>query len=369
MLIYYLLFITFFVLGIVLFKSNVVSEKKARIIYGIAFFFLIGLLLALRHPSMGVDLGYGKSTGYLASFEKIAKLSWGDVFTRDWLNYERGYIVFNKLVSTIFNSRDPQTLLMVCGFISALSPAILIAKESKNQLLSTLIYIALPSFYIAFSGLRQAVALSITMLAYLMIKNKRWVKFILLVILASLFHSSAIVFLIAYPLYYIKHNSIYKLASVVSVFVVYILRVPLFRILGTFFKDNVEIEETGAFMLFLVLVAIYLFLMIFSDNENKVSTGTTNIFLVACYCQAFGGIHNLAMRVGYYFMVYAMIAIPEVVENHNEENIKVDFKTKQLIKWTLMAAFVLFAIYQLTNGNKDSWYMTNPYNFYWEQLN
>ena len=351
--------------GIVLFNTNIMTEKKARIVYGIAFFLLIGLLLALRHPSMGVDLGYRESTGYLAGFKEISKWSWEKVWSEDLRNYERGYIVFNKLVSVIFSSNDPQTLLMVCGFISALAPAILITSESKNPLLSTMVYLALPSFLIGFSGLRQALALSITMIAYMMIRRKKLVIFILLVLLASTFHSSSLVFIVAYPLYYIKHNSIFKLASVASIVLVYALRIPLFRLLGTFFKDNVEIEETGAFMLFLVFVLIYLFLIVFSDN-NKISVGTTNLVLVACYCQVFGGIYNIAMRVGYYFMVYAMIAIPEAVEATNEETITVDNRSKQLMKGLLYFAFVLFAIYQLSIGNENSWYMTNPYSFYWE---
>lgn len=46
-------------------------------------FFMMGLLmlmLALRHQSMGVDLGYGGVYyGYLGSFSKISSYSWNEV--------------------------------------------------------------------------------------------------------------------------------------------------------------------------------------------------------------------------------------------------------------------------------------------------
>ncbi|MBQ7907212.1 MAG: EpsG family protein [Clostridia bacterium] len=365
MLIYYLLFVLLLGSYVLLFKSGITNEKKARIAYTVIFFLAVGLLLALRHPSMGVDLKYYDGGGYWHAYIKIAGWSWEDVFTRDLYNYERGYIIFNKILS-IF-SKDPQTLLVACGLITALPTAIIIYRDSKNTLLSSVIYLGLTSFFIAFSGMRQAVAIAITMLAYLMIKDKRWVAFVLLVLLAYTFHSSAIVFLVAYPLYHLRHTDAFKIGSFVAIPFVYIFRVPLFTVLSTFFKDNAEIEDTGALTLFLVFVVLYLFLLVFSDKENKLSCGTTNIFWVACICQAFGGVYNTAMRVGYYFMVYAMIAIPEVIDTNGYRRISLDDRYKRLIKVVVFIAFVAFALYTFAKGGEESWYMTNPYSFFWQK--
>ena len=54
-------------------------------------------MLALRHQSMGIDLRYTKYFGYLGRFDAIAETSWSDVFDVSIANYEKGYIIFNKL--------------------------------------------------------------------------------------------------------------------------------------------------------------------------------------------------------------------------------------------------------------------------------
>ena len=62
-------------------------------------FFCFAILLALRHQTMGIDLRTEESYGYLGMFETIAKSSWNEVFTGSFLNYEKGYVIYNKLLS------------------------------------------------------------------------------------------------------------------------------------------------------------------------------------------------------------------------------------------------------------------------------
>ena len=82
----------------------------------------------------------------------------------------------------------------------------------------------LPVFLLNFSGLRQAIAMGITALSFNFIKEKKPVQFILLVILASLFHKSAIVFLAMYPIYNIKLDKFGKVMSIVVLGIVYFAR-------------------------------------------------------------------------------------------------------------------------------------------------
>ena len=79
--------------------SKIVSEKNRTKWYVWMAFILLFLLFALRNPNMGVDLGYGNSTGYLASFKQLNSYSWDKIFTLDgYQNYEWGYIIFNKVI-------------------------------------------------------------------------------------------------------------------------------------------------------------------------------------------------------------------------------------------------------------------------------
>ena len=114
------------------------------------------------------------------------------------MNFERGFIIYNKLVG--FLGTDRQMFLFVTAAVSIVPIMYYLSKNSKNMLLSIIIYLGLPVFLLCFSGLRHAIAIGITSLSMIYIKEKSLVKFILLVLLASTFHFTAIVFLIAYPI-------------------------------------------------------------------------------------------------------------------------------------------------------------------------
>ena len=81
------------------------SKQKKLLVNAICALTFV-LLLGLRHPSMGHDLRYLDSYGYLGGFQSIAKSAWT---LRDFKNYEVGYILFNKLISVF--TTDNQTAL------------------------------------------------------------------------------------------------------------------------------------------------------------------------------------------------------------------------------------------------------------------
>lgn len=366
MLIYYAFYAIMIIVAALCFKTQTFkSQEKAKRFFCIVGFVCLALIMSLRHPSSGLDiigLG-GENIGYIGTFKQIAKLSWSKALTFKVLNYEQGYTILAKFLSMI--SKDSQILLVGCGIIQSASLFFLIYKTSKKPLLSTIIYLALPCFFIYWSGLRQGIAISITMLAFLMIKEKKLIKFILLVILAWLFHASAIVFLIAYPLYHLKMSSIWKLVSVITIPLVYIFREPLFEMFSVIFKEDAKIGDTGASTLFLVFVLIYVFLIFFGNSKNKQLNGCANLFWVACLVQTFSGIYDTAMRVGYYFMVYAIISIPEVVSN-DEKNNTLSYQYKTLISMLLFLAFISYGVFTIHGAQGDSWFTTNPYRFFWQ---
>lgn len=128
---YYLLYIV--LIFVDLLKINKITDKW------ILYFTPIFLLLALRHPSMGIDLGYFRSYGYLHSFDYISKLSYINVLRiGSFSNYEFGYVLFNKFVSMIYPSR--QLFLAICAFLSLYPFARLFKRYSNNSLLSFIIF-------------------------------------------------------------------------------------------------------------------------------------------------------------------------------------------------------------------------------------
>lgn len=106
------------------------SDAKKKLT--ISFFIIFTIMLGFRHPSMGVDLGYGRYYGYLASFEQFQKMSWKEVLDlNSFLNYEKWVCVYNKVLGLI--SKDPQILLFVTALISLFLIAATFYKLGDNH--------------------------------------------------------------------------------------------------------------------------------------------------------------------------------------------------------------------------------------------
>lgn len=356
MAIYFILYILL-ILG-AFFQSFVFKTQKSRRLFCIFAFILIAGMLSLRHPSMGIDLGYGSSEGYLGMFIKIGNCSWKQVFSDTFLNYERGYVIFCKLLSYL--SIDPQILMVACAIISVSAISWLIYKYSDSPCLSFIIWMGLPIFTTNFSTLRQVIAIALTVFSYKFIKEKKLVKFILVVLLASTFHKSAIIFLVAYPLYYIKISKLiqYIMAGILPV--VYLFRYPLFNILTKLIGKDAVPDNNNALTLFVVFTAIYIFTVIYSDKSN--GSGLNNLFWVACFCQAFGGVYSTAMRCGYYFMVYIILLLPQNL-SYMKNKLKDSNLTYTVFAGLIFCAFCAFGLYLLYS---TQWSMSYPYYFFWE---
>lgn len=337
------------------------KHKSARN-YCIAFTIIWTVILGLRHPSMGVDLRYQSDNGYLAVFEVIADLPWGDVFTRRILNYERGYIILNKLISYL--SSDPQLLIFICAVIITAIAAVIFNKNSPYPFMSSIIYLALPSFLINFSGLRQALAIAITFMSFEMIKKKKLIWFVLLITLAGTFHGSAYIFLAAYPIYHIRFNRLTSTITVIVPVIVYFFRYPLFEVFSKLFKKNAVIDNNGSVELFIIFWLIYFFCIVFGHERDDFESGTRNLFLMAVVCQAFGGLYDTAMRVGYYFMIYLTLLLPRIIENlqKNKSNLY-EMSSSILIYVCIILVFTACGIYGMS---VSSWSMANPHTFFWQ---
>lgn len=357
MIVYYILYLLILLNAEICKKANDTLEQRRRKNVAIPVLLLI-LVFGMRHPSMGVDLQYGKPFGYLWSFEMISKYSWRELLLLDgWLNYEWGYIFYNKILSYI--STSDQWLLFISASISFLPIAALFAKKSKNIVFSYIVYMGLPCFQMPFSGIRQGIAIGICAIATTYICDKDLIKFFITIIVAMLFHSSAAIYLLAYPLYNLRLPKGTRQLMLPSLFVVYMARYPLFTIASKFFKENATPDDNNAFMLLLVFVTVFLFCQLFCNNEDESTIGFLNIFYFACICQCFSGVYATAMRVGFYFMPSIAVALPNVLAMIPNQRDRI------LLQFVIFAIFAVYGPYALAYS---SWSMANPYHFFWENV-
>lgn len=358
MIVYYSMYAFCFITAYVVrhMRTERTREQREKIIGWICFSILT-ILLALRHQSMGIDLRPNAGYGYLGMYETIGRASWTTIFNNSFLNYEKGYVVLNKVLNYI--SRDRQFLLVACSVLSVIPVGYLVVKRSRSPLFSFIVYMGLPLIQLLYSGLRQDLAIGLCALSILFIERKQPLKFIIIVFFASTLHATSLLFIIAYPAYhYIKVKKKTRVLSVAAIPLIYIVRRPLFSFFSSFYKADVQITDTGAFRLLIVFVGLYVFCSYFSDDSQE-QIGLLNIFYFACIFQCFAGVNTLVMRVGLYFMVPLIILLPNVVmsmENRNNYRISRDI---------FCIFFVCYGLYVL---HTPSYALSYPYYFFWETL-
>lgn len=335
-------------------EAIVRDRGRKRKILSVVFFIAIYLTFALRHPTMGLDLGYGKQYGYLASFRYLSQLPFKKLIEMgNYLNYEIGYMLLNRIIGLITSNQ--QFFLAFCAFISILPVSYIIWKKSSDICFSYMIFAGLPVFLLLFSGLRQSIAIGICFVSIVFIQEKKLVYFIITVIAATLFHWSAIVFLIAYPLYHCELDLKKRFLSIVIFPLVFLFREPIFTFIGGLLKDNIQIDNNGSIKLFLLFVCIYIICVLFGKREGE-QNGYLNLFYVACVCQIFANINNVALRMGYYFVIFLALLLPQVI-------FQMDKKRDATILKIIIGSFFLW--FAFDNLASSSWAMSNPYIFFW----
>ncbi|EOU1983770.1 EpsG family protein, partial [Clostridium perfringens] len=120
-----------------------------------------------------------------------------------WYDVEPGWAFLNRILGML--SKDTQVIFIVTSFIFifCIYKAISDFKDDISVGMSIFIFLAI-AYIPSFNVVRQYLAIGILMLSFKYIKDKKLIKFLTIVILASFFHYTALIFL---PMYYLLNNN------------------------------------------------------------------------------------------------------------------------------------------------------------------
>ena len=320
----------------------------------IVFFSILFFLVAFKGLSVGND-----SNNYFYKFNLFGHASWQKVFT---LTPEPAYNVLNKLVYLV--SHNYLVFQIVAAVIIVLPIAIFYVKESEMPILTIALLLIQSNFTMLFSGYRQCIAISLGIIAFELVKRKKIIFFLLIVLLAYLFHNSAFMLLFLYPLYHIRIDRNRLFFVVPVVLAIYIFNRQIFSWVKVLFSDvfDIKLHSTGAYMmlvLFLIFTVIS-FLFPSKDCDDKDLFGLRNYMILALVIQMFASLHPLAMRMGYYFTIFIPILIPKVIKS------SVRWRQIAYVSAVIMSGF--FIVYFFINTPSHNALGLYPYHFYWEGI-
>lgn len=166
---------------------------------------ILWFFMAMRHISVGVDTKY-----YSYVFTQFADIPLSKVFTavtyatesETWsFDFEPGYRLFNKVISWI--SPGPQTITICNSTLIMLLLHRLIRKDSANYMLTIWLYITLGVYQTEMNVTRNAIAILMVYNGFCYLREKQWWKYLLVCLVASMFHVAALVLL---PVYWLVHH-------------------------------------------------------------------------------------------------------------------------------------------------------------------
>lgn len=188
------------ILGGIIARWNKRLDKKVLDqLFLIIIFSLLTAVYVLRDPSVGAD-----TYNYVQIFNELRELPWSSLnsyYCLDNWGMEIGFCILMKFTG-LFTS-DIHLYFLVSGVLIFSSVAYFIYKNSSNVYVSTCIFISI--FYVeTFNMTRQYLALSLLLYAYYLLTESKDIKSFIFFGIALLFHTTAIVFLLVYALYYVK---------------------------------------------------------------------------------------------------------------------------------------------------------------------
>ena len=292
-----------------LFLYNVAkTQNQKKWIY---IFACLGMLLVvgLRSIRTGND-----TIGYVDSFLGMRYLDWSDI--QDEFNRDHGYHYFVKFISLFTNS--PVIFLLITAFASTIGIFDLIWRNSRSPVLSLYFYITLGNFFFLLTGIRQAIAMSICMLAVRFIQERKLGWFVLFICIAAQMHHSAYIFVVMYFLGTRKVNIVSMFTSIVVTVVAYFSYENLLGIVNDVLDYDYGVEETGNGGIFFVILLIINALALMSKAawvREKRGLVILNSSIICNILWVFRLIGRTAERPSMYWLNVVPVALSESIES------------------------------------------------------
>lgn len=314
-------------------KCRSVDLETGRIyykkLYCIAVTVIMVALSGLRHISIGADT----LTYYEYGFKNAAQKSVGEIlegflFFNDEKG-EAGYALFEKIVGSL--CRNYQIYLIIIAIIFMFSLCYFIYKNSVDCYISYIIFFTNYFLFFGTTGLRQTLAQAILLtFGYSAVKKRKFFLFLFVILFAVTFHKSAIIFFPYYFIYNIKIN----FKSMSAYFVVFTLvlvgRWPILYFLndvlgyGADYVTQIQGAGTPTYSLLLAIITIVSVYLCYKRYFYKQEVvGNVNAILIATMFVPFTFIDPNLMRALYYYSIFLILLIPEIVQKFNSRDRKI----------------------------------------------
>lgn len=311
-------------------------KKKAQINFLFLFVFA-----AIRY-GIGYDYyGYLQSVLYQVEDYKLER-----------------YEPLSRLLLEVGHQTHYQVFFALGSFLTLFPLYMACTKLSINPAYSLLIYFLFPRYYLeSFSIVRNAIAYSFVLYASVMLYDKKLIWSMVLMIVAVLFHKSAAIGILIYPLFYLKPNlKIHLILFIVS----YIASNLVMSIIGDYasvipylglVENYAEYARSEGGMMTYIINGLCIFHFVIWNKLVKLNSDNgkfLSLFSIGgCIWNIFLPVDStIALRLSSFFQIFIIFLVPQY---------KYIFKAIEKRKFVSLCSYgfflVLFLSYFIINAN------------------
>jgi len=230
------------------------------------FGFILIIFIGLRYE-VGGDWEVYEHINTL--YRGVEGLSFGDLFQFKYLTGDFGYILFNWIGFNFGYGVTTTNLLVAIVFVVTLFK---FANYTQNRWLALIVSVPYMITVVSMGYTRQSAALGLVMVAYILINKNKLFYFFFTILIAGLFHTSALIIgLLGILIRFDKNGSFFKklfFVIVLSILAMYFSNYIDSRILH--YISNPHTTSSGAmYRIFLSVVAVIIFFYFKKDFAQK----------------------------------------------------------------------------------------------------
>lgn len=320
--------------------------------------FLI-IVIGLRN----IELGQGDTKNvYKVIFNHFLHFDWQQ--SMKYINSQDVEIGFYGMMKiyTCFSSNF-QAFLFIIGVPYIVAVSTLIYKYSKLPQMSYFLFLALNYFALSFTLLRHVLAMAFLIYAFLALMNGKRVKFIIFVFLASLFHTTALIFFIVYPFSKLKFNLKQIFLLILFLLLIFLFGNNIlnfvFSILNDGHYSQYKISSGDNIGFFIINLCLMLFSILYLKKYNienyKESQFLFNFQFLTLCMSAFILTIGEAFRISTYFGIFGIVLVPNCLCLEKNQRLKI-------IIYILFLSLLVLYFFLFTSKNMGIY----PYRFYWK---
>ncbi|WP_180052118.1 EpsG family protein [Acinetobacter sp. YH12099] len=337
----------FFILFMVIFWIWIeqVSFSRKAVFFPL---FVLVTFFSIRNFSVGTD-----TVVYTDKFRNSLSAHYYEFNPEIELGYQ--FIEYSLL-----NITDNYLWLFFTSALFVISIYLFVIKRfSNNYILSVFIYITFGFYTFLFNGLRQGIAMAVCFLALPYLINKNKLKYFLLIVIASLFHTSAWVMLPFYFLVHMKLRLEYKmLITFLSSFLISGILISYFAEQNSRYEEYAQVSESSGGYILLMFYFILGLLLYFLGRKERFLNHNYKIFEQVYLCgllfmipiALLGTNPSGPQRMLNYFTPMLIFLIPILVSK---------FKTSFVV-YVFYMCMVIFYYLTTTRFSNLTPYLVNP---------